>query len=132
MVKYYCDGYCIQKNPSDIGGGYTIVDENNQLIKTEQILKSNFTNNEAELLGVLETAKICNQGDIISTDSQIIIKWISGIKNKRHLENKSARKDLNHLKEEAYQLIKEKQINLIWQMRENNRAGWYNEDNFNS
>jgi ribonuclease HI len=88
-MKYYTDGFTKLKNPSPLGGGYTIVDENNTVITVENINKVGFTNNEAELLGVYNCLKICNKKDIISTDSMNTIAWVRAKKLK-----KVARQDL--------------------------------------
>ena len=51
-MKYYTDGFVDGCNPSDKGGGYTILDEEKNLIKQEYVEKRNFTNNEGEILGI--------------------------------------------------------------------------------
>ncbi len=43
----YTDGFLFESNPSPVGGGYTVVDRDGNLVEREQILKSDFTNNEA-------------------------------------------------------------------------------------
>lgn len=129
-MKYYCDGYTIEKNPSNKGGGYTIINEEGLLIETKQILKKNFTNNEAELLAVVNSLRIASNNDIIETDSWNTIWWIQSIAKKRHLRSEVARKDLNHLKEEAFKLLIKKKIKLVWGSREGNLAGLYNDDKF--
>lgn len=121
-MKYYTDGFCRRSNPSPFGGGYTIVDENNNLIKREEVEKVGFTNNEAELLGVLEACKICEEGDLVSTDSMNTIGWIGAAKSK-------SRPDLNHLLQEARDLVHSKKINLMWERRYFNLAGIVNEFN---
>ncbi len=122
-MKYYSDGFSINKNPSPIGGGFSIVREDNLLIEFRRIFKENFTNNEAELLGVLEALRIVSKGDTVSTDSKIVILWVFNIGRRK----KNARKDLDPLKIEAYILLKRKNINLIWEPRDKNLAGIYNE-----
>ena len=68
-MKYYTDGYMIGGNPSYTGGGYTIMREDNTLIERKEILKSPYTNNEAEITGILNALKYAKEGDSISTDS---------------------------------------------------------------
>ena len=118
---YYCDGYCLGSNPSKYGGGFTIFNYKDKLIKTKRILKDGFTNNEAELIAVNETAKFAKKNDIIITDSQIVMNWIF----KNYSNN---RIDLNKMIIETNNLIKEKNLNLCWQQRYFNLAGRYNED----
>ena len=122
-MKLYCDGYCIQKNPSDIGGGYTIVDEYNNLIKTKKILKQGLTNNEAELLGIYNALRKSKKNGIISSDSQCCIAWAKN-------GYAEARPDLNDICWKSKLLLFKKNINLIWERRELNLAGHYNESNY--
>jgi ribonuclease HI len=117
---YYTDGFTIEGNPSSVGGGYTIVDEGGNLIETKVIKKEGFTNNEAELLGVLEGLKLCKPGDKIITDSMNTIYWIrSG--------NPKKRPDLKELCAEAKRLVEQKQVTVEHQPRALNLAGIYNE-----
>lgn len=122
-MKFFTDGFTEFKNPSPIGGGYTIVDENGTLLKVENISKAHFTNNEAELLGVYNCLKdYCNEGDVISTDSMNSIAWIRT--SKLH---KVARQDLLDIIIQSKKLILDKKINLMWEGREYNLAGIFNE-----
>lgn len=117
---YYTDGFTIGKNPSPVGGGYTIVDENDTLIKQVAIEKPGMTNNETELLGVLEALKICRNGDKIVTDSENTRAWIKS-------GNPKARPDLKPLCVEAKELVERKKVTVEWQPREANLAGIRNE-----
>lgn len=120
-MKYYTDGYLRVSNPSPIGGGYTIIDENNVLIERTEIRKSPFTNNEAEILGLLNAMKHASIEDEISTDSMCCISWVfRGISK--------SRPDLHNLLQECSQLRKQKELNIIWEGRDFNLAGIYNEE----
>lgn len=121
-MKYYIDGFTKLKNPSPIGGGYSIFDENNTLIKVENIDKVGMTNNEAELLGLLNCLKEVKMNDTISTDSMNTIAWIRSKKDK-----KIARQDLLSLILQCRQIINSCNINLMWEGRDHNLAGIYNE-----
>lgn len=122
-MKFYIDGFTKLRNPSPIGGGYSIFDENNTLIKVENIKKIGMTNNEAELLGLLNCLKEVKIGDTISTDSMNTIAWIRTKKDK-----KIARKDLLPIILECRQMIDSLKVNLIWEGRDYNLAGKYNEN----
>lgn len=121
-MKYYTDGFMIGGNPSDTGGGFTIVDENNESIHREVVNKKNFTNNEAETLGILKALTIAKEGDTVSTDSMCCLGWVNRGKSK-------ARPDLNELLSTAKFLAEKKKINLCWERRDFNLAGIYNEQN---
>lgn len=118
--KYYCDGFVIGQNPSPYGGGYTIVDEDNNLIRHEHVKKINFTNNEGEILGILNALRLAQQGDSISTDSMCCLSWANSGRSK-------ARPDLNIYLTEVKTLLREKSLNLMWEGRNYNLAGLYNE-----
>lgn len=120
---YHTDGYMMGKNPSYIGGGYTICDQEQRVVKTEAVYTNGrrYTNNEAELTGVYVCARdFCNIGDTIITDSQIIRAWVRSGRPK-------ARPDLAWMARECKNLIFDKKLKLIWRPREENFAGWYNE-----
>jgi ribonuclease HI len=118
-MKYYTDGFTLNKNPSPIGGGYTIFDTYG-LIKTVTIIKKGFTNNEGELLGLNECVKFADKMSTISVDSKCIISWVKKGKSK-------SRPDLTDIILETRNLIKDKNIFLIWESRDRNLAGIYNE-----
>lgn len=120
-MKYYTDGFMIGGNPSTIGGGYTIVDENNELIERKIIDKNPFTSNEAEILGILNSLKYAKEGDSVSTDSMCCLSWA----NKGYSK---ARPDLFDLLQECLKIKRDKKINLMWEAREFNLAGIYNEE----
>lgn len=121
-MKYYTDGFTKLRNPSPIGGGYSIFDENNTMIVVENIDKVGMTNNEAELLGMHRTICIAQDGDTISTDSMNTIAWLRTKK-----KNKIARQDLLWIIEACREHLEHKNINIIWEGRDYNLAGIYNE-----
>ena len=120
MKILYADGFNIQSNPSPVGGGYTITDEHGTVIKQETIYKSGWTNNEAELLGVLEALKLIDAGGEVYTDSMNTIRWVASGRPK-------ARPDLTSQVKEAKDLISMKDIKLAFVPREENLAGLENE-----
>lgn len=125
-MKYYFDGYTIGGNPSSTGGGFTIFNDNNELIHTEQIFKDGFTNNEGELAG-LEWC-LSNLKDIteLSTDSMNTIYWARNGKSK-------SRKDLTERLQKVRSILMSPcPFKLIWEPRHRNKAGWYNEEQFNA
>lgn len=124
MKKLYFDGYTIGKNPSYIGGGFTVCDENGKVVVEQEIKKAGMTNNEAELLGMLCSFNICHVGDRVSTDSQNLMSWMKKGRSK-------SRPDLNHIIQECQRKGAEKEIDLIWEPREVNLAGIYNEQKEN-
>lgn len=117
---YYFDGFTIWKNPSPKGGGFTVVDQYNNLIIRKDIFKVGFTCNEAELLGCLFSAELASHGDTLVTDSKNTIAWVKS-------GNPKARPDLKEVASKAKELIKLKVIKLEWVPREENLAGVYNE-----
>lgn len=121
-MKYYTDGWMKgSKNPSPYGGGWTVINEEGTLIRFADIKQSNFTNNEAEVRGIIEALEKAEMFDEISTDSMCCLTWINKGMSK-------ARPDLNELLKKGHSLMKEKNINLMWERREFNLAGLYNEE----
>lgn len=123
-MKYYSDGFTNGSNPSKTGGGYSIVDENNTLLVLEKIEKKGFTNNEAELLGLFHALTIADRGSTISTDSKNTLAWVFQKKKKK----KHGRPDLIPCIKECSALIEEKHISVIWEPRELNLAGIFNDE----
>jgi hypothetical protein len=120
-MTYHCDCFVYGGNPSDKGGGFTITDEQGNLLWQVEKLKPGFTNNEGELLGVLYAAMLASHGDTIVTDSQNTIAWTrSG--------NPKARPDLKNFAALAKKLVALKRLAVVWKPREENAAGIYNEE----
>ena len=122
-MKYYTDGWMMGKNPSPYGGGFTVINEENLLIIREEIRIDGgvwFTNNEAEIRGILFALEYAEDGDSISTDSMCCLTWVNTGTSK-------ARPDLSHLLSKCRKLKFSKFINLMWEGRDFNLAGVYNE-----
>jgi len=119
-MKYYIDGFVDGSNPSDRGGGYSIVNENGELVEIEYVEKKGFTNNEAEVLGLYNALCYAESGDIISTDSQNNLYWLCGGKSK-------SRPDLNDILSKSKDLLKNSNVTIVWEPRDYNLAGVYNE-----
>ena len=118
MARIYSDGYTIGSNPSRVGGGFAIIKEGGEFVCEKEILKVGMTNNEAELLGVLEATEVAEQFDTIVTDSMNTYWWVMKRKCK-------ARPDLKFIAEKAYSNILQKNLELIQEGRETNLAGNY-------
>lgn len=118
----YCDCFLLgEKNPSMIGGGYTITDDKGVVLKQETFYKENFTNNEGELLAIYNSTKLAENETKIITDSMCAFYWARSGKPK-------SRPDLKEICQETKKLIKNKELILEWQSREENLAGWHNEN----
>lgn len=122
-MKLYTDGFVLGRNGNSKGGGYTIVDQHSKLITRETVYKEKFTNNDGEILGVYHALKIAGALDCISTDSMVAITWVRSGFSK-------ARPDLNVMLRECQFLMRDKCINLMWEGRDHNLAGQYNEFGF--
>lgn len=120
-MKFYTDGWMMgSKNPSPYGGGFTVTDEKGNVVIREEINQEGFTNNEAEIRGIKFALEYAVKGDTVSTDSMCCLTWVRKGRSK-------ARPDLYELLQECNFILKEKNINLIWEGRDNNLAGIYNE-----
>jgi len=116
-MTIYTDGYTIGKNPSLIGGGFVIMDEELKILCMQEIRKP-MTNNEAELLGILKATELAKNGDEIVTDSMNSLQWVMNRKCK-------ARPDLKPQAQQAYINILEKKLKLVHRPRQENIAGNY-------
>ncbi len=117
-MKIWADGF---SNPKRCG--YVVYDSKEApLIITFNEKK---TNNECEYEAVYAACRVCNIGDTISTDSQLVYNQIIN----------GWKVNAEHLKEYIRlikQLVKDKEINLIWEPRELNKAGVYIERYINA
>lgn len=117
---YHVDGWMIGKNPSPHGGGFTVVNEQNELVKRHTIYKRGFTNNDGEIFAIAYAAYIAAPGDTIITDSQAAYHWaLSGYPK--------ARMDLVGICGKVRKWIYTKDLKLEWRPREENLAGIYND-----
>ena len=114
------DGYMWGKNPAP-GGGFTIVNEHNELVKRIPVKKAKWTNNDAELWAVAGAVQIAQTGDTIRSDSEVIVKWWvpRGVCK--------SRPDLNKLCQFVHNGLRDKRLTLVWVSRNENRAGLYND-----
>ena len=88
------------------------------LLSHKTIAHPKVTNNETEMLGFLEAARLSNEGDTIVADSQTIGHWMNR-------GSARARPDLNLIIAEARQLVVQKRLRAEWRPREENDAGHY-------
>ena len=112
MRKYYTDGHTIGT------GGYTIMDSEGVLITTEKAKV--IDGHEAEILGILAALEICEKGDCVSTDSMAALSSLN-------VGRASTKPHLNDCLQKGYEMMYEKGINLMWERREFNLAGQFNE-----
>lgn len=115
-MKIYCDGYTIGANPSNVGGGFVVMNEDLQILSHFEIKKSHFTNNEAELLAALKAMELAEPYDEIITDSTNTVAWITKCKVK-------ARPDLLPFAIKARDFLTTKHLDFYQRPREENLAG---------
>lgn len=119
-MTFDVDGWMNGRNPSN-GGGFTIVNEHNELVKRVPVKKTGWTNNDAELWAVAGAVSLAQPGDIIRSDSEVIVKWWvpRGVCK--------SRPDLNKLCQFVHNGLRTKRLTLKWVPREENLAGLYND-----
>lgn len=112
-MKYYTDG----SSTIGVKSEYVVVDEEGKHVYGKRTFSPNeFTNNEEEYRGVITALKLCNPGDIVHTDSLLVVNQIYG-KYKVKVDR------LKSLCKLAQELVKEKGASVIWIEREKNLAG---------
>ena len=77
-----------------------------------------YTNNEMEYAAVIYALQNCNNGTLIKTDSQLVAYQISG---KYKARQPAMKRGLS----KALELMKDRNIKIIWIPREQNLAGIY-------
>lgn len=118
----HADGFVMGKNPSPVGGGYTLVDGQGKLLLRREIRDlESFTNNDGELRGLVHALLIAKQNDIVVTDSKTVYWWVTKGRAK-------ARPDLNPICRMGNRAMKDKKVEVRWVRREENLAGIYNDD----
>lgn len=122
MKKLYVDGFTIGKNPSEIGGGFVITNEQGSVVEKFDCVKTNFTNNEAELLGIRRALELATIMGTVYTDSSCGLFWTRKGKCK-------ARPDLNEIAKQARTFLEEKSLKLVLVKRNLNKAGIFIENN---
>ena len=90
------------------------------VLKTEEFLRPNFTNNEADMLGLVAALEPAQEGDTIITDSNVCVWWMTNGKT-------NARRDLDNLCRKARELSLSKGIKVLWRPCNQSFAGQYNE-----
>lgn len=112
-MKYYTDG----SSTIGVKSAYAVVDENGRYVCGEQTLSPNeLTNNEEEYRGVIKALELCKAGDIVFTDSLLVVNQVSG-------KYKVKKEHLKPLCQRAKYLRDEKCAFLNWIEREKNLAG---------
>lgn len=120
--QIFVDGFQFLRNPSPIGGGFTLVDSQGHLIDRKIFEKTGLTCNEAELLGIARAINVAPPGSVIATDSQVARRWVLR-------GNSRSRPDLRKVIRFARKMAKEKKMQVIYVPRGQNLAGIYNERN---
>ena len=121
----YADGFVLgYRNPSKLGGGYTVTDTAGNVLENKTIYKEHFTNNEAELRACLAALMLSNNRDTVIVDSKNTISWVSN-----PFKKKQSRHDLDDIKIQCYELLQDKSVKLVWKSRDKNKAGIFNENN---
>jgi ribonuclease HI len=76
----------------------------------------NCTVNEAEYMAVIEALRSCNEGDMINSDSELVVGQMT-------MDWKVKAENLKELHEKAKTLLDQKRCKLVLVRREDNKAG---------
>jgi len=110
IMKIWVDGSGWNGKESKL----VIVTEDGKIIK--KTFKEKRTNNEMEYLAIIEALKLCCEGDIIYSDSQLVVNQIKG-------EYSIRSEKLIPLFLQVLKLKGEKKAKICWIPREKNIAG---------
>lgn len=117
-MVYYADGF-----HNHLTYGYSVVNSKNELIETEEFVKGSWhdgTNNIAEYLGVLKACELAGKGDLIISDSMLVVQQVNG----------RWKVKCDHLLPYCLNVKKikaQKNLTIKWLRREKNLAGHFNE-----
>lgn len=111
-MRYYTDG----SSTIGVKSAHCVTDDKGKVVIFEESILNQFTSNEEEYRGVIAALNICNDGDEIFTDSQLVVNQINGLYRvkKPHLLG---------LCNEAKTLSDKKHVSINWIGRDNNLAG---------
>lgn len=118
MKKTYVDGYLVYSNPSN-KGGITIANENE--IKTYSINQDGLTNNQVEIMACI--VGMFEKGKVIVSDSQLAVNCLNGIWEVKQ-------EFLKPLVSLGKIILKIRKKRLIWERRDTNLAGIYNDEHY--
>lgn len=115
-MNIYVDG----SGTNGISCSYAVVDENGNILKHEIFTgdEGGATNNEMEYRALIEALGLAEDGDLIFSDSQLVVNQVSGkwkVKEWR----------LMPLMQEAAKILRSKSVKIEWIKRSANIAGWY-------
>jgi ribonuclease HI len=115
-MKYYTDG----SSTIGVKSAYVVVDERGKVVSMFETYnnggKREFTNNEEEYRGVIHALELCNPGDIVYTDSSLVVNQIYG-------KYKVKKEHLKPLCQKAQELVKQRGASVVWISRDINLAG---------
>ena len=120
MTTIHSDGFQFHSNPSPVGGGFTLIDGDGNIVERKTILKVGMTCNEAELLGVVRAVELIESEGTVFTDSKVIAHWVRRGRAR-------SRPDLNEVIRKCKEQIEKKKVKIKFVPRNENLAGIYNE-----
>jgi len=109
-MKFYVDGSGWNGKESK----YAVMFEDGSNIVVT--LKAKLTNNEAEYNAVITALQVARKGDVIYTDSELVVKQLKG-------EYAVKADNLKQLHDAAKKLQQLKGVSVEWIKREENKAG---------
>ena len=112
-MKYYADGSSV----IGVKSAYCVVDETGKVVDyAESNSPNDRTNNEEEYNGVISALKLCSAGDIVCSDSLLVVNQVRGL-------YKVKKSHLRPLCNQVIDLMEQKGVSLMWIPREENLAG---------
>lgn len=114
---YYTDGSGWNGEVAE----YAVANETGHII-TRQTFRTPYTNNDMEFEGVIYALKICNEGDTIYSDSNLVVNSLDTEKKLKKPWN-IKKPNLIPRHNECLEILKNKKVHILWKRRDYNLAG---------
>jgi len=116
MTVYYCDG----SGWNGERAGFAVVNNDTGTV-SKKTFREKTTNNEAEYLAVIHALSLCANGDVVFTDSQLVVNQCKREEIGRWKVNEPRLRELQGLVLAA--LAEKPDVELLWVARSENVAG---------
>ena len=121
MSKIYCDGYIVSGNGDACSGGFSVLADDDKVMKCKELREPHLTKGEADLQGLLQAIDLASDEDSVLPASAIALSCVRKGRSKKN-------PNLNKAITRAKRIASEKKLNLEFCPPERNLASIHNND----